>query len=354
MISWLLIGCYTLKPNSGKGIYTCQLNQKTGELTPIVIFEELPNPSFLAVQKDKRMVYAVMETSDFAGENSGGVATLQFDDHSGKLTCVNTQATGGADPCHIRAHDRLLLVTNYDGASVAVLPLNANGILQPRCQFFTYHGHSVHPTRQNCSHPHSTIFSPDYRYVYVADLGLDCLHAYRFDTNQNLLTATAWGAVKTPPGSGPRHLVFHPNGQHAYLINELNNTLIVYRYEPESGQLHPEQVISTLPDDFTGENTAAEIQILKQGRFLYASNRGHNSLAIFEIDQTGHLRRQGFQSTLGQGPRHFMITPEEHMLLCANQNSGNVVSFFINTENGQLTPTGKSSEFGQPVCLLAI
>ncbi len=354
MNSWLLIGCYTRKPNAEKGIYSCQLNRQTGAITPVTVFEELPNPSFLAFSHDKRRIFAVMETNDFAAGNSGGVSSLQWHDETGQLTLLNSQATQGADPCHVRVapNDRAILVTNYDGQSATVLPVFADGCIQPVSQWFSYQGHGVHLPRQDCSHPHSTFFSPDYRYVYVADLGLDCLHAYHFDAQQAVLTVTDWQSVKTPPGSGPRHLVSHPNGQLVYLINELSNTIIVYRYEPDTGKLHPQQMTSTLPKDFRGENTAAELQIFANGRFLYASNRGHNSIAIFKIEANGDLSCQGFQSTLGQGPRHFMITSDNHLLLCANQDSGNVVSFFIDSQGGQLTPTGHQLQLEQPVCLL--
>jgi 6-phosphogluconolactonase len=349
--SWIFVGCYTRVAGGGEGIYTCRLDMQTGALIPVAVFKDIENPSFVTLSHDGQYLYSVIETDDFENKKSGGVAAFKINQQTGELTLLNQRASDGIDPCHISIDqtDSCILVSNYTGGSIAVFQINTDGSLSACSQFIEYQGSSIH-SRQASSHAHAALISADNSDVFITDLGADCLRHYHLDVVNRKVTEAPPAIIKTKPGAGPRHMIFHPNQRYLYVLNELNNTVSFYDYVKIA--LTEKQVITTLPADFHGENIAADIHVTANGRFLYASNRGHDSLAIFTIDQNnGELTLLGYQSTLGKTPRNFFITPDDKLLLCANQDSNNIVSFWLDAQAGELTPTGQQSSFGKPVCI---
>jgi len=343
------IGTYTRAQS--KGIYMCRLNTATGTLTSPVLAVAAANPSFLALHPNHRLLYAVGETS---GSSTGVVNAFAIDGTTGTLTLLNQQASAGRGPCHL-AMDKTgvcVLVANYGSGSVAALPINADGSLGPPTTSIQHQGSSVDPKRQEKPHAHGIGFDLAGHRAFCADLGLDKILIYQFDQSKAAITPNdpPFGSVK--PGAGVRHFVFHPNGRRLYAINEMQSTVTAFDYNPQRGALTEFQTISTLPDIFTGPNTAAEIAVHPSGRFLYASNRGHNSIAVFAIDDaTGRLTLVDHQSTLGKTPRMFAIDPTGEFLLAANQDSNTVVVFRIDLNTGRLTPTGQSVEISSPTCV---
>ncbi len=343
-------GTYTDK--GSKGIYACKFRPATGKLTPVELAAETVSPSFLAVDPAQRFLFAANEIGDYQNAKSGSVSSFAIDRHSGKLRALNTVATRGADPCHLvvdKTGDDVI-VANYTGGSVAVLPFGADGMLGPASDFIQHLGSSVNAERQHEPHAHDIVLTPDNRFAIVADLGLDKLLVYRFDPGKGKLTPNdpPYGALK--PGSGPRHIALHPNGRWAYVISELANTVTAFDWDGDKGSFHELQTITTLPKDFKGENSTAEVAIDAKGRYLYGSNRGHDSIAVYAIDPAkGVLTFIEDDSTLGKEPRHFALDPTGAYLFAANQNSNTVVVFRINPKNGRLTPTGEKVEVVSPV-----
>ena len=346
------IGAYT--QFAGKGIYRSRLNRQTGELAPPELAAETVSASFLAFHPSKPVLYCTNEVNEFRGQKTGAISALAIDPKTGDLSLLNQQPTGGAIPCHliVDATGQWVLVVNYTGGSVAVLPVRDDGSLGERTTLIQHHGSSVNPKRQEAPHPHSVNLDPRNRFAFVADLGVDKIFIYRFDASSGRLTPNEPAHVAIDPGSGPRHFTFHPNGRWAYVINELSSTIVAFRYDADRGRLEPLQTISTLPADFQGESYTAEIAVHPSGRFLYGSNRGHDSIAVFQIDpETGKLTALGCQSSQGQWPRNFVIDPTGQFLIAGNRVSGNVVVFRIDTETGRLQPTGHSITAGAPACV---
>ena len=347
----LYVGTYTDK--GAKGIYLDRYNSASGQLASAVVAAETANPSFLTIDKDRRFLYAVNELQKFHDQSSGGVSSFAIEP-GGKLRFLNEVASGGADPCYISLDNtgKHVLVANYTGGSIAVFPVQQNGSLGAANAIVQHKGSGPNRERQESAHAHWIEVSPDNRFVIAADLGIDELLVYRFDANTGKLTPNDPPFVKVEPGAGPRHLAFAPNGKFAYLINELQSTVTVFSYDADNGVLHSLQTISALPKDFSGENTAAEIAVHPNGRFLFASNRGHDSIAVFAIDKTkGTLRLIDNFSVKGRTPRNFVIDPLGSRLLVANQDSGNVVTFQINPSTGRLTATGQDVKVPAPVSL---
>ena len=345
-------GTYTGK--GSQGIYACRFRPSTGKLTPIELAAETVNPSFLAADPAQRYLFAANEIGDYQHSRSGSVSSFAIDRHSGKLQPLNTVSSRGADPCHLAVdkNGRHVLVANYTGGSVAVLPVKADGMLGEASDFKQHLGSSVNPERQHEPHAHNVVLTPDNRFAVVSDLGLDKLLVYRFDMGLGKLTPNdpPFGRVK--PGSGPRHFALHPNGRWAYVINEMGNTITAFNWDGEKGSLHEIQTISTLPKDFKGENTTAELVIHPSGRYLYGSNRGHDSIAVYAIDPgKGLLTLLEDVPTLGKEPRNFALDPSGAYLFAANQNSNTVVVFRVNPGTGRLTPTGEKAEVVSPVCV---
>jgi len=349
------IGTYTR--GESQGIYLFHLDLATGALRPAGLAGETTNPSFLAVHPSRQFLYAVGEISGFGGKPTGAVSAFAIDPKSGKLTLLNQQSSGGPGPCHVSvdATGGNVLVANYSGGSVTCLPIRTDGRLDKATAFVQHQGSSIDPGRQKGPHAHSINLSPDNRFAFVADLGLDKVMVYRFDAGAGTLIAANPPWATLAPGAGPRHFAFHPDGRHAYVINELHSTVTALDYDPTSGALGTRQTISTLPDDFQEKNSTAEVQVHPSGKFLYGSNRGHDSIAVFAIDaDTGRLTLVERESTQGQSPRNFGIDPTGKYLLAANQTTHNVVVFGIDAENGALQPTGHSVSVHSPVCVKMI
>ena len=347
----LYVGTYTDK--GAKGIYVYHYNAASGQLSNSELAAETANPSFLAIDGDQRLLYAVNEVQKYKGESSGGVSAFAIEP-GGRLRLLNQIASGGADPCYVSLDKRrkYVLVANYTGGSVAVFPVQQGGSLGPATSFIQHKGSGPNRERQEAAHAHWIGVSPDSRFAIAADLGIDELLVYHFDASSGKLSTNDPPFAKVEPGAGPRHVAFHPNGKFAYVINELQSTVSAFSYDSSNGVLHPLQTISTLPKTFSGENTAAEIAVHPNGRFLFASNRGHDSIAVFSIDRAkGTLRLIDNFSVKGRTPRNFIIDPTGRRLLVANQDTGNIVVFRINRSTGRLTTTGQEVKVPAPVCL---
>jgi 6-phosphogluconolactonase len=335
-------------------IYFCRLDLKSGEISLIKENRGIDNPSFIEIDSSNRFLYAVNETEKSENYSGGFVSSFAIKRDDGSLRFINRQPTLGGSPCYITSDpaDKFLLITNYSGGSIIVFPLLDAGNIGQNISFIQNTGRSVNPDRQKSPHPHSIFLSPDCHYAFVPDLGLDKILIYRFDQKSGKLTSNPFPYISLNPGAGPRHLTFHPFLKFAYCINELNSTITGFRYKPMNGKLTAIQTISTLPEDFHGENYCADIHIHPDGKFLYGSNRGHNSIACYSLDQSkGKLKMTGCASTQGEWPRNFAIDPSGQYLLAANQRSNNIFTFRINKETGELTPTVFSIEINQPVCI---
>ncbi|MEZ4867636.1 MAG: lactonase family protein [Caldilineaceae bacterium] len=354
----LYIGTYTRSlPHvaaKSEGIYLAEMDPASGALAIIGKTTDVSNPSFLALHPSGNYLYAVNEVGDFGGQSSGAVSAFAIDRASGALTFLNQEPTNGAAPCHlvVDATGHYLLTANYSGGSVAVHPIGSDGALGAMSDFVQHVGTSVNPQRQQEPHAHSFTLAPDNRFAYACDLGLDKVLIYSLDLAAGKLSPAPQPWVRVHPGAGPRHFDFHPSGNYGYVINEIDSTVTVFRFEVGSGRLTEIQSLSTLPADFAGRSHCADIHVHPSGNFVYGSNRGHDSIAIFTVDPaTGMLTAAGHESTQGKVPRNFAIDPSGTFLLAANQNTDNVVVFHIDQQTGALTPTGHSLEAPTPVCL---
>lgn len=346
------VGTYT--SGESKGIYRLVLDLATGTLTPEGEPTATVNPSFLALHPGGRFLYAVNETGDARRDPSGGVSAFAVDAKTGALTFLNRQPSGGPAPCHLSldGSGRHLLVANYWDGSVSVLPVGDDGRLGAATARVQHEGKGPNAERQDGPHAHSVNLDASGRFAFVADLGTDRLAVYRYDGAKGTLAPHDPPAAVLPPGAGPRHFAFHPDGRHAYVINELDGTVTVFDYDAARGTLASRQTVPTLPAGFTGANTTAEIVVRPDGRFVYGSNRGHDSLAVFSVEAaTGKLTPVGHQPTLGRQPRNFAIDPTGTFLLAANQGSDNVVVLRIDADKGTLAPVGPPVHVPKPVCL---
>jgi 6-phosphogluconolactonase len=326
----------------------------TGKLAPAQLAAEISSPSFLAVHPGNRFLYAVNEVSKFEGKPAGSVSAFAIDAATGKLALLNTQTSGGPGPCHLIVDKagRNVLVANYGGGSVEVLPIARSGALELPSTFVQHAGSSVNKSRQEAPHAHGIYLDGRNRFAYVPDLGLDQVKIYRFDSKKGTLTANDPSAGVLTAGSGPRHFALHPGGQFAYVITEMACTVSAFRCDPKTGALTPVETLSTLPpgETFKGSYSTAELFMHPSGKFLYGSNRGHDTIAVYSVDQkSGKLTYVENVSTKGKGPRSFGIDPTGRWLLAANQSSGTVFVFQIDPATGRLTATGQSIEVGAPV-----
>ena len=340
----LYIGTYT----SGKseGIYVYRMDQLTGELKRAGSVKS-ENPSFLAIDLAKRFLYAVNETP------TGSVSSFRIDRKTGELSFLNQQSSAGADPCHLTVDSRSksVLVANYTSGSVAALPVQRAGSLGAPVDVEQHEG-SGPREQQKGPHAHCIKLDRANRFAFAADLGNDKVMIYRFNPLTGKLEPAAQATATLHPGAGPRHLTFHPDGKFLYVINELDSSLTTFRYDAARGTLTAFETVSTLPHDFTGKSFCADVHVSKSGRFVYGSNRGHNSIVVFEIDpRERRLKLLEHVSTDGKWPRNFVIDPSGQFLLVANQHTDNVVVFRIDAQTGRLTPTGGSTEIPTPVCL---
>ncbi len=348
------IGTYTEKTKS-KGIYAFRFDDASGKLSFIGVAAETADPSFLAVHPNGKYLYAVNELGKFNGEESGAVSAFSIDRKSGKLTLLNQVSSRGAGPCHISLDKtgKYVLVANYDSGTVAVFPLQSDGQLGKYTGYEKHIGSSANKERQEGPHAHWIATSPDNRFLLTADLGIDKILLSQFHLPDGAFTRNKPNSgVKLKAGAGPRHAAFSPSGKFFYVASELNSTVTAYSYDAKGGALHELQVISTLPKDFSGENDVAEIAVHPSGKFLYVSNRGRDSIAVFAIDAVkGKLTPVADIATQGKTPRNFAIDPAGRYLLAANQGSNDIVVFKIDPATGSLTLTGQVVEVPAPVCI---
>jgi 6-phosphogluconolactonase len=351
------IGTYTQRESfvDGKadGIYAYELDPASGALTYRATVPGVVNPSFLAVDERKRYLYAVNEISSAHGKH-GTVSAFAIDPATKALSYLNEQSTHGLAPCHLSLDSTgsYVMVANYESGNLCVLPLERDGSLGAATDVVQHHGSGPDAQRQEGPHAHMVLPSLGGRTVYAVDLGIDKILRYGLDAQRGKLLPLDPPWMQLAPGTGPRHLAFHPSGRFAYVISELQSAVVALRVNAEQGTLTPIQTILTLPAGFAGENSGAEIDVAPSGRFVYASNRGHDSIAVYSLNQaTGELTLVGHQSTLGRGPRHFVSDPSGRFLFVANQDSDTVVTFRINQDYGLLETTGHVADVPTPVCV---
>jgi 6-phosphogluconolactonase len=343
------VGTYT-GPTS-KGIYVFRFNPATGEMTEPQVAAETKNPSFLATNPGGRFLYAVNELSDYEGKKSGAVSAFSINRADGKLKFLNQVPSQGAGPCFVSLDKtgKYVLVANYDSGSVAVFPVLPDGKLGDPTASIQHTGHGADPERQQSPHAHQIQVSPDNRFAIAADLGLDELLSYKFDANKGTLTPNNPPYAKVDSASGPRHFAFTPNAKFLYVLEEMRSAITGFAYDAKSGTLRPLQTISNLPADFNGRKEAAEIAVHPSGKFLYASNRGHDSIAVFAIGKDGKLTNVEYTLTEGKTPRGFALDPTGSYLFVGNQESNNIVVFRIDSKTGRLTRTAHSVNVPAPV-----
>jgi 6-phosphogluconolactonase len=348
---FVFVGTYTEKEGSqSKGIYVYRMDSASGELVFQWEAKGIINPSYLELHPRQKFLYTVNEVQSFGGKENGGVTALSIDPKSGEPKVLNAYSSQGKDPCYISIEQtgRFALVANYSSGNAAMLPIHPDGQLGPASDVVRHSGSSIHPERQTAPFMHSIVPDPTNRFAIAADLGTDKLVLYEMDLENGKLKKHT--GVNVKPGSGPRHTIFHPNGQYLYLINELSSTLTVYRYDSDAGSLAELQTISTLPQGFEGENLCADLHIY--GKYLYASNRKHDSIAWYLIDEnTGQLTYQGEIPSGGREPRGFAIDPAGNFLLAAHERSDNIVIFQIEPGTGRLIRTAQEVKLSHPVCV---
>jgi len=346
---FVFTGNYTGRSGS-KGIYAFEFDSATGEMGAPQLKAEIANPSWVTVHPNGKFLYAVGE------DRTGSVTAFALDSKTGALTKLNTASSGGSGPCHIAIDKtgKLLLTANYGSGSVGVLTIGADGRLGEKTVTIQ-HKDTSGAAKPATPHAHAAVFSADQKFVFVPELGLDQIMSYKVDPSKTSITPNDPPFVKLATGAGPRHFEFHPKGKFAYDNNEISMTVTAFTYDAAKGSLNEIQTISTLPKDYKAPDlSTAESEIDPKGKFLYVSNRGHDTIAIFAIGGDGRLTEVDRVSTGGKIPRSFKIDPTGKYLLAANQNSNNVVAFKIDSKTGKLTPTGKTIEVGAPVCLVFV
>jgi 6-phosphogluconolactonase len=347
--TWMYVGSFTGEGRGhGEGLTVFRRGGEADRWQRVQVLGDFADPSFVIVDRQARCLYSA--------HGDGTQATAyRIDQMSGRLSVLNQQPTGGRNGVHlaIDATGRGLVVANYATGTVALLPIEGDGSLGARRDLVTLTGTpGPHRTQQESSHPHDCPFDRTGRFVVVPDKGLDKVFVYRVDAAAGTLAAAAPSEIATRAGAGPRHVAFHPTQPYLYVINELDSTIAVYRFDPDRSVLEPLQVQTTLPSRFTGNNTCAEIAVAPSGRFVYGSNRGHDSIAIFSIDQaTGLLTSVGWEPTQGKTPRFFALDPPATHLYAANQTTDTVVIFRIDAATGKLTPTGEKIDVATPTTI---
>lgn len=347
----VFFGTYT--GAKSKGIYVSRFDTATGKLSPAELAVETKSPSFLALHPNGRWLYAVGEGTMVGESKQGAVTAFTIEPRSGKLTTLNTQPSGGGGPCHLAvdAKGRTVFTANYGTGSAAALAVRPDGGLEAPVCTKQHSGSSANPQRQTGPHAHCVNLSPDQRFLLVCDLGLDKVMVYRTGNGPEALTENDPPFAAVAPGAGPRHLAFSRNGKFVYVLNEMGSSVTVFAYDSKHGTLAETQTTSTLPGKFSGNTSCAEIEVHPSGKFVYASNRGHDSIAVFKADKrTGHLSLVENEPTQGKTPRHFALDPTGDWLLAENQASDSVVVFKVNTKTGALDATGQTMEVPSPVC----
>ncbi len=350
---FIYVGCYTTpdRAGTGEGITVYRMDADSGAWAYVQLLGDVANPSFLALDPTQRVLYCVHGGNDFSAASA-----FAIERGTGRLTLLNTQQSGGRNPVSVDVHPtgRAIVVASYMDGTVATLPINADGTLAPLNSIVSQTGDPGPDTVEQAGpHPHHSPFDPAGRFVAVPDKGLDRTFMYRFDAARGTIAPNDPPFMSAQSGAGPRHIAFHPGLPYAYVINELDATITAYGYDAQRGLLDARQLISTLPPDHTGRSTGAEIAVAPSGRFLYASNRGHDSIAIFAIDEkTGMLTPVGWEPSRGVMPRFFALDPSGQFLYVANQGSNTIVAFRVDPATGRLTPTGDSVRTGSPVCIV--
>ncbi|MCH2592310.1 MAG: lactonase family protein [Pedosphaera sp.] len=338
-----------------ESVHLFQLNLQDGSLKKLNAVDGLSNPSFLKIHPNGKYLYTVNEVSTFDGKKSGGVTAFALDVNGGKLNKINQQPSGDTGPCHLTvdATGKYVLVAHYGGGSTSVLPIKKDGSVGAVVSQIKHKGSSVH-SRQKAPHAHAVHVGPNNKFAFAPDLGIDKVLVFSFDEKTGAIAETKFDGAKLEPGSGPRHFGFHPDGKFAYVINEIKQTVTAFRYNAKRGRLRTLQTLSTVPHPVDG-NSTAEVLVHPTGQFLYGSNRGHNSIAMFRINEkNGKLTALGHESTRGSTPRNFGIDPTGQFLLAANQQSDNVAVFRINQDTGKLKFTGNEINLCKRVCVRMI
>ena len=336
------------------GIYLYKFSPTTGKLTPMGLAAESNSPSFLATDFTHRYLYAVNEIADYQGKQTGSVSAFSINRKTGKLTLLNIVDSAGTAPTHLVVDKtgKFLLVANYGTGSVAVFPILVDGRLGNASSVLPHTGHSINPQRQEGPHAHSVYLSPDNRFAVSADLGTDQVYVYRFDSSTGKLTPNQPPYVTVPAGTGPRHFAFDPHGRFGYVIEEMGSSITAFSYDSLHGLMHSIQNISTLPGNYKGSNFCAEVEVHPFGKFLYGSNRGHDSIAVYAIDPVkGTLKPLQYVPTQGKTPRNFNMDPTGHYLIAANKDSDSLVVFRVDATTGHLTPTGEKVDIPSPICV---
>jgi 6-phosphogluconolactonase len=346
---FVYVGAYTEPPaGNAEGIYAFRFDGESGALELVQTVREVANPSFLVLSGDGQYLYAVNEL------DQGGVSAFSRDPDGGKLSSLNWQASHGASPCYISLDPsgRYALVANYTSGTVAALPIADDGSLEAASSVIQHEGSSIDPKRQGGPHAHMIAPTPDGRFVLATDLGTDQVMVYRLEEGRLVPNPDGPSSASAEPGAGPRHFAFGTDGRTLYVINELSSTLTVYAYDSASGELSPRQTVSSLPEGFDGKNTCAQVVVSPDGRFVYGSNRGHNSIATWAIGDGGEVTLAGHEPTQGTDPRNFAIDPSGRWLLAANQRSDTIVHFRRDAESGLLTATGQVTQVPTPVAIV--
>ena len=338
-------------------IYVYRMDLETGQLVFESQINNVKSPSFLAVHPKNQFLYAVNEIGNYEGQETGSVSAFSIDQQSGKLTFLNRQPSHGTAPCHLSvdATGQYVLVANYGSGTVAAFPVDSNGYLNPASSVVQHKGASINVQRQTSPHAHAIMIAPNNQHVFSPDLGLDQVIIYQLNRENGQLIANDQPFVTVSAGQGPRHFDFHPSQQWAYVINEIGSTITVFDYQPDGGYLDSVQTISTLPENFKGTNSCADIHVSADGQFVYGSNRGHDSIVIYAVNQAnGQLTCIGHELTRGQSPRNFGLDPTGDYLLAANHGSNDIYVFKVDSQSGLLKYTGHSAQVPTPVCLKMI
>lgn len=347
----IYIGTYT--GQKSQGIYKAKFDSSSGTITGLELAVRTPSPSFLALHPSKPILYAVGEGSSIGPKKEGAVTSFRMTD-AGLLEQLNQQPSGGNGPCHIAVDSSGLcvMVANYGSGSVASYPVDKDGKLGAAGSVIQHEGSSVNPRRQAGPHAHQIVPDPSGRFAYVCDLGLDQVLVYKLNAAEARLEKNNPPFAGVPAGAGARHLAFHPSGKNVFVVNEMGSSVTTFAVDGAAGSLKPYQTLSTLPEAFKGENSCAEIEVHPSGRFVYASNRGHNSIAVFSVGEDGTLNPVQHEASGGKTPRFFALDPSGKWLLAANQDSDNLTVFSVEKESGRLRGTGQALEVGKPVCVV--
>ncbi len=352
----LLVFIGSFAPGDDGAIQAFELDSASAAIVPLRRTGDIEHPFFLVPAPNGKFLYAVYEPGQFGGDNHGQVAAYEVVGRGGELKALNRQTARGSATCYLEVdpNGKALLLANYNSGSIASLPIRKDGSLGEIATLVQHEGSSVDPGRQEGPHAHCIAVSPDGRHAHATDLGIDQVLHYRLDADAATLAPNSQPFVRSKPGAGPRHLTFHPDAKRAYVINELHNSVTVYDHDGGVGTLTEQQTISTLPDSFDGVSYCADLKITSNGRYLYGTNRGHDSIACYGIGTGGQLSLLRIEPSLGAGPQNLAITPDDRLLLCANMPGNNVAVFRIDPGSGNLASAGEPVSIASPSCIVTL